>query len=250
MTAATSEQIGTCSNLEEKPQVARICSPGLTLDICIGWIDPARMTRECMTQVITRANPRFGIVPYETAQECVLDADPSIDLLVYFLHRPDAIGFSDVLCLRTAFPNTGLVLISDTATVNDTIVRNLLLEGVSGFLHSRRTSLEVAVHALTLVVSGGSYIPKEFLFLEAKPEPLVRPQSLSEQWVLTPRELAVLNQVRDGQPNKVIARQLGVRPNTVKVHIRNIMRKMGTRNRTQAAVIASRPRIGQSFDLN
>lgn len=52
---------------------------------------------------------------------------------------------------------------------------------------------------------------------------------------LTTRQLAVLNHLQQGKANKVIAFELGMSESTVKVHIRNIMRKTGATNRTQAA---------------
>jgi DNA-binding NarL/FixJ family response regulator len=44
----------------------------------------------------------------------------------------------------------------------------------------------------------------------------------------------VLTHLRQGKANKIIAYELGMKESTVKVHVRNIMRKMGATNRTQA----------------
>jgi DNA-binding NarL/FixJ family response regulator len=52
---------------------------------------------------------------------------------------------------------------------------------------------------------------------------------------LTARQKAVLAQLQQGKANKIIAHELGMSESTAKVHIRNIMRKMGATNRTQAA---------------
>jgi DNA-binding NarL/FixJ family response regulator len=54
---------------------------------------------------------------------------------------------------------------------------------------------------------------------------------------LTARQKAVLELLRRGDTNKVIARRLGMREGTVKVHVRQIMRKFGVTNRTQVAVV-------------
>jgi DNA-binding CsgD family transcriptional regulator len=56
---------------------------------------------------------------------------------------------------------------------------------------------------------------------------------------LSARQLAILSLLREGWPNKMIARELGMSESTVKVHLRNIMRKMGATNRTQAAYKAA-----------
>jgi DNA-binding NarL/FixJ family response regulator len=54
---------------------------------------------------------------------------------------------------------------------------------------------------------------------------------------LTERELEVLAMVPRGHPNKVIAFNLGVSAHTVKVHLHNIIFKLGVRNRTEAAAM-------------
>lgn len=54
---------------------------------------------------------------------------------------------------------------------------------------------------------------------------------------LTHRQHQVLVHLHKGQPNKLIARALGVTEGTVKVHVRQIMRRLGATNRTQAAVL-------------
>ena len=55
----------------------------------------------------------------------------------------------------------------------------------------------------------------------------------------TERQYAVLVCLCQGDPNKVIGRKLGMTETTVKVHVREIMRKLGVSNRTQVAIAAS-----------
>jgi DNA-binding NarL/FixJ family response regulator len=63
---------------------------------------------------------------------------------------------------------------------------------------------------------------------------------------LTARQRVVLELLSRGDTNKVIARQLGMREGTVKVHVRQIMRKFGVTNRTQVAVICTNGHPGRS----
>jgi DNA-binding CsgD family transcriptional regulator len=53
---------------------------------------------------------------------------------------------------------------------------------------------------------------------------------------LTERQKSVLERLGRGDSNKAIARLLGIREGTVKVHVRQIMRKLGVVNRTQVAI--------------
>lgn len=60
----------------------------------------------------------------------------------------------------------------------------------------------------------------------------------SKKCPLSPRELRVLECLVSGSSNKVIARQFNLAESTVKIHVRSILRKLQTRNRTQAALWA------------
>jgi DNA-binding CsgD family transcriptional regulator len=51
---------------------------------------------------------------------------------------------------------------------------------------------------------------------------------------ISPRELAVLQELADGHSNKVIARHLDVSPNTVKTHLARLYEKLGAERRTDA----------------
>jgi DNA-binding NarL/FixJ family response regulator len=56
--------------------------------------------------------------------------------------------------------------------------------------------------------------------------------------MFTPRQAAVLEAVQHGKANKVIAYELDLKESTVKVHVRNVMRKLGAHNRTELAVLS------------
>lgn len=59
---------------------------------------------------------------------------------------------------------------------------------------------------------------------------------------LTDRETAVLARLTNGETNKEIARSLDITEATTKVHVKAIFRKLGVRNRVEAAVLNSQLR--------
>jgi two-component system nitrate/nitrite response regulator NarL len=71
------------------------------------------------------------------------------------------------------------------------------------------------------------------------PEPGAENGSRNALLNLSDREVQVVNLLRKGNPNKIIARNLGISEATVKVHVKAILRKTHARNRTEAALLFS-----------
>jgi DNA-binding NarL/FixJ family response regulator len=99
---------------------------------------------------------------------------------------------------------------------------------------------EILLETLRFVQKGGTFIPLETLM----DVPLRRRRSQraearrTELRGLTPGEQRVLELLRKGKPNKIIARELNIEETTVKVHVHRILKKLNAANRTQAALVA------------
>ena len=93
--------------------------------------------------------------------------------------------------------------------------------------------------ALRLISAGGTFVPANALrSTAAKPDdqPEGERQRRSDGRDLTPRELSVIDLLREGKPNKLIAARLDMQESTVKVHVRSILKKLNATNRTHAAL--------------
>jgi DNA-binding NarL/FixJ family response regulator len=113
-------------------------------------------------------------------------------------------------------------------------VLELLKIGVHGFIPSS-VSTEVAVQVLRLVCAGGTFVPSSCL--HSLPDKV---QGASDgAGFLTGRQLQVVEAIRQGKPNKIIAYELNMCESTVKVHVRAIMKKLKARNRTEVAYLYS-----------
>jgi DNA-binding NarL/FixJ family response regulator len=220
-------------------------------ELCIGWIDVSQLTRECLTTSVARLQPLFVIIPFESVSDCARHTGRALDLIVYHSHDNDAdTGWlDDIAALREAFASVQIVVLSDVSAIEPSIVREVLNRGASGFVMTDSTSLQMVVSAISLVGSGGTFVPRDFLFMDREPAPSVTARPLSEVGRLTQREIAVLALMKHGKPNKIIAHELGMSASTVKVHVRHIMRKMGAANRTQAALNADKL-LGLAGDRN
>jgi DNA-binding NarL/FixJ family response regulator len=211
-----------------------------TNTVCIAWIDVSSLTRECMTHAVRSAQRLFMVVPFESVYDCIKASDRKIDLIVYHSHEADAVNVADLIAIRQAFASTQLVVLSDASSLDPAVVREVLMQGASGFILTSQTGLQMMLSALSLVASGGTFVPKQFLFFEGSSEQPSAKKEARKAGQLTARELEVLSLVKQGKPNKLIAYELHLSESTVKVHIRNTMRKMGSTNRTHVAMNADR----------
>jgi DNA-binding NarL/FixJ family response regulator len=120
--------------------------------------------------------------------------------------------------------------------------------GAVGYI-STDLSAEVVVESLRLMLAGGKFIPASIL-LTARPTSGFPTLPLDHyKCMFTERQLAVLEGLSLGKANKVIANELNMKEGTVKVYVRNLMRLLNARNRTELALIVAdqmRPRAGHS----
>lgn len=100
-------------------------------------------------------------------------------------------------------------------------------------------SLEVALQILHLVIAGGVFVPASSFVAMAHGHGR-EDMEAEGTFTLSARQLSVAKALRKGMPNKLIAYELNMCESTVKVHVRNIMKKLKARNRTEAALLSSR----------
>jgi len=126
-----------------------------------------------------------------------------------------------------------LIVLADSEEL--THVLKALECGARGYIPSS-VNIHVCVEAISLSVAGGIFVPASSVFSMRK---LVETPSGSSTRTLssmfTARQAEVVEALRRGKANKIIAFELNLRESTVKVHIRNIMKKLKATNRTEVA---------------
>jgi DNA-binding NarL/FixJ family response regulator len=234
MTSLVPTAVGLAATSEATDAVADTTAEP-TDSILIGWVDLSCLTRECVTRILAMVHRHFTIIPFESVEDCMQYSGPKIDLVVYHSHEADTVNFDDIVALRRTPSAAPLIVLSDATSMEPALAREILVQGSSGVLLTNKTTLRMVVLALGLAASGGNFVPKEFLLDGPKAKTEARE---STPWQLTQRELEVLALMKQGKTNKSIALALNLSLNTAKVHVRNVMSKMGARNRTQAAMNA------------
>jgi two-component system nitrate/nitrite response regulator NarL len=151
--------------------------------------------------------------------------------------------------VREQSPKARIVALADRFDLD--LVRLGHQAGVDSFC-SAASAPEVLIKSLELVMLGEPVIPSGVLrsiadrAFDCPQQPPREPGSEVPNFPdlmgckLSAREVQILNCLRQGAPNKAIARRLDVAEATVKVHIKAILRKIGVANRTQAAMWASK----------
>jgi DNA-binding NarL/FixJ family response regulator len=163
----------------------------------------------------------------------------AVDLVLLDLAMPGMEGMSGLEQLHEVLPSVAIVIVS--AISDSDRIREALERGARGYV--LKTINDAALkHALSLVMSGETYVPAELL-QERSLRGLVGPggKGGAENPLanLTDRQRDVLGLLMTGQSNKEIARDLGLLESTVKAHIKVILNKLSVANRTQAAMVAT-----------
>jgi DNA-binding NarL/FixJ family response regulator len=155
------------------------------------------------------------------------------DITLLDLRLPDMSGIDALIAIRTEFPAARVIML--TTFEGDMEIHRALEAGAFGYLLKSMPPNEL-VDAIRAVHRGKKRIPPEVAAHLA--------EHMGED-ALTPREIEVLRHIAGGNRNRDIGERLFISEETVKVHIRHIMEKLGATDRTQAVSIAVRRGIVQ-----
>jgi DNA-binding NarL/FixJ family response regulator len=214
--------------------------------ISVGLIDPKPLTRRSIEDLLAKAFHEYAMIAASTCEELLEIDERRIGRLNLVIVYVRDVGLTNTRVqsalelLRERLPEASIVVLADRDDVDE--VNRALTHGVRGYIPTS-VEWEVAVAALRLISAGGTFVPAGALrSTAAKPDdqPEGERQRRSDGLDLTPRELSVIDLLREGKPNKLIATQLDMQENTVKVHVRNILKKLNATNRTHAAFVANR----------
>jgi two-component system, NarL family, nitrate/nitrite response regulator NarL len=202
---------------------------------------------------------KFRLIVHTPDQaEQWIEADANCEMLIYNAGGAsiaDRDNLHRIKVLRALAPDVPLVIFSERESREEII--SALNVGAQGVLHAGRNA-EQALQAFSVILNGGSYFPSAMRpkrTYAAQRHPVVDCDPAPSCGIgsgyggaedledagprnrnLTARQNAVLELLSHGDSNKAIARRLGMREGTVKVHVRHIMRKFGVMNRTHVAV--------------
>jgi DNA-binding NarL/FixJ family response regulator len=208
-------------------------------------IEPRALIRDCLLQSLQLLTKGDNVVAYGTIEEwrkATGQPAPATIILLCPAGRKAGEKCVDIGRLPDDIP---VVLLSDLEEAEQ--IFQALDSGAKGYIPTS-IPLHVAVEALHLVKAGGVFVPASSLISSRRSiEEHAHAAKNQGYGMFTARQAAVVNALRQGKANKRIAYELNMQESTVKVHIRNIMRKLKAKNRTEVAVLTQDlfPRSGR-----
>ncbi len=155
------------------------------------------------------------------------------DVTLMDLRLPDVSGIDAMIAIRTEFAEARIIML--TTFEGDVEIQRALEAGARGYMLKSMPPREL-VEVIRQVHLGKKRVPAEVASHLA--------EHMSDE-ALTAREIDVLRQISGGNRNRDIAERLFISEETVKVHVKHIMEKLGASDRTEAVAIAVRRGIIQ-----
>ena len=197
-------------------------------------VDDHPLLREGIAALVNSQPDMVLIAQAATGGEAIqLFKEHIPDVTLLDLRLPDMNGIDVLIAIRSQFPEARVIML--TTFEGDVEIQRSLKAGARGYLLKNMPPTEL-LDVIRQVHAGKKRIPPEIAsqLLE----------HMSDE-VLTDREIEVLKQVAGGNRNREIAERLFISEETVKVHIKHIMEKLGASDRTQAVSIGLRRGIIQ-----
>lgn len=150
------------------------------------------------------------------------------DIVLMDIRLPDMSGIDAMTAIRKEFAEARIIML--TTSEGDVEIQRALEAGARSYMLKSMHPKDL-VDVVRQVYAGKKRIPPEIAAHLA--------EHYSDE-AITTRELEVLQEIAGGNRNRDIAEKLFISEETVKVHIKHIMEKLGASDRTQAVAIAVR----------
>ena len=189
-------------------------------------VDDHPILREGLAAIINRQEDMEMVAQAESGREAIqLFRQQRPDIALMDIRLPDINGIDALSAILTEFPDARVVML--TTSEGDVEIQRALSAGARGYV-LKSMPPKYLVEVVRQVHAGQKRVPSEVAVKLA--------EHMGEE-LLTERELDVLKQVALGKRNRQIAEELFISDETVKVHLKHIMEKLGVNDRTSAVAI-------------
>ena len=221
-----------------------------TEPISVLLVDDHTLFRSGVRSLLQR-NPRFAVVGEASdgidGVKRAMQLKP--DVILLDLHMPGMTGVETLELILQGWPEAAVIMLTVSEEGED--LATALQAGARGYL-IKNIDADYLQRAIERAANGESVLAEAMaaklvaqLQKQREPRPAAPPSELDK---LTPREREILACLARGESNKLIARVLDLAESTVKIHVQNILKKLGLSSRVQAAVFAVEQGLGNGAD--
>ena len=197
-------------------------------------VDDHPLLREGIAAIINNQPDMLLVADAASGSEAVQKfREHKPDVTLMDLRLPDVSGIDAMIAIRTEFSEARIIML--TTFEGDVEIQRALEAGARGYMLKSMPPHEL-VEVIRQVHLGRKRVPAEVASHLA--------EHMSDE-TLTLREIDVLRHIAGGNRNRDVADRLFISEETVKVHVKHIMEKLGASDRTQAVAIAVRRGIIQ-----
>jgi DNA-binding NarL/FixJ family response regulator len=209
--------------------------PGERIRVLI--VDDHEMVREGLMAML-QPEPDFEVVGQTGAGAAVVElvATTHPDVVLLDARLPDVSGVEVCRRLTRSHPDVAVVIL--TTFTDADLVQECLLAGARGYVVKdvERFSLKESIRA----VYRGQAVLAPQVAGQVIERARTRQPAESRRAALSASQVAILRLISRGHSNREIAAEVHLSENTVKTHIQEIFRKLGVRNRVEAAILAGK----------
>jgi two-component system NarL family response regulator len=193
-------------------------------------VDDHPIVPQALAAVIEESFPDVRALQASSLRQAraIYQVEPELVACILDLRLPDNGGLEGLVTLRALRPEVGVVVF--TGLESDALRRNALELGASAMV-SKSESTDVLLNALD------GLMPKADATAEDGDG---APVSNHSGVILSPRQQQIWQAIADGMSNQEIAQRYRISLNTTKAHVRELLQRLGVRNRTEAATLYMR----------
>ncbi len=201
-------------------------------------VDDHTLFRTGLFELLTRRNLEVVGMTGVPSDAVDLVASVKPDIVLLDLRMGEIGGLTVLQSLREDFPDQRVIIL--TTSIEESDVLKALKQGADGYLLKDMDPDEL-VDRIHEAYSGKTVVAQDFTDLLARAAVSKGEEDPSKGrniYKLTPREMDILSHIAKGESNKHIAAELGIVDGTVKLHVRQVLKKLGVKTRVQAALLA------------
>lgn len=199
-------------------------------------IDSRALDRQCLARCIAEQKMDMDVIEFSSVDEWKRRRDqypkPGAMLLNIGGRRIAEPALAEEVRRVSSEFEGPVIVLAETDDLQQII--KALECGARGYIPSS-VGINVCIEAIALSLAGGIFVPASSVLSMRQVLETGTPPTHALAGIFTARQTEVVEALRRGKANKIIAYELNLRESTVKVHIRNIMKKVKATNRTEVA---------------